>query len=85
MQIIARVSVNPLPVHIYVVNPTREVWSHSDEDGTFDVISIEDIAAGDPTQLNATNVPVSSFITPACHGHMQCNEVDSLGKALVDT
>ena len=62
MQIIARVSVSPLPVHIYVVNPTREVWTHSDEDGTFDVISIGDIADSDPTQLNATSVPVSKFI-----------------------
>lgn len=49
----------PLPVHIYVVNPTREVWSHSDTDGTFDVIAVADIAAGDVTKLNATNVPVS--------------------------
>ena len=48
----------PRPVHIYVVNPTREVWTHSDVDGSFDVIAIADIAAGDVTQLNATNVPV---------------------------
>ena len=59
LQIIARVSVSPLPVHIYVVNPTREVWTHSDTDGTFDVIAVADIAAGDVTSLNATNVPVS--------------------------
>lgn len=45
-------------MHIYVVNPTREVWTHSDTDGTFDVIAVADIAAGDVTQLNATNVPV---------------------------
>ncbi|DBA84773.1 TPA: hypothetical protein ACH3X1_005812 [Trebouxia sp. C0004] len=55
--VIARVSVGPLPVHIYVINPTREVWSHSDTDGTFDVIAVADIAAGDVTKLNATNVP----------------------------
>ena len=56
MQIIARVSVSPLPVHIYVVNPTREVWTHSDTDGTFDVIAVSDVAAGN---LTATKVPVS--------------------------
>ena len=56
LQIIARVSVSPLPVHIYVVNPTREVWTHSDTDGTFDVIAVADIAAGN---LTATKVPVS--------------------------
>ena len=53
----------PLPVHIYVVNPTREVWSHSDTDGTFDVIAVADIAAGDVTKLNATNVPVSLTVS----------------------
>lgn len=47
---------SPLPVHIYVVNPTREVWTHSDTDGTFDVIAIADVAAGN---LTATKVPVS--------------------------
>lgn len=46
-------------MHIYVVNPTREVWSHSDTDGTFDVIAVADIAAGDIANLNATTVPVS--------------------------
>ena len=56
LQIIARVEVSPLPVHIYVVNPTREVWTHSDTDGTFDVISVADVAAGN---LTATKVPVS--------------------------
>lgn len=55
LQIIARVEVSPLPVHTYVVNPTREVWIHSDTDGTFDVISIANVAAGN---LTATKVPV---------------------------
>ena len=58
VQIIARVSVSPLPVHIYVVNPTREVWTHSDTDGTFDVIAIADIANANVTTLNATKVEV---------------------------
>ena len=62
LQIIARVEVSPLPVHIYVVNPTREVWTHSDTDGTFDVISTADVAAGN---LTATKVPVSL----ACTSH----------------
>lgn len=56
LQIIARIEVSPLPVHIYVVNPTREVWTHSDADGTFDVIAIADVAAGN---LTATKVSVS--------------------------
>ena len=59
LQIIARVAVSPLPVHIYVVNPAREIWTHSDTDGTFDVIAVADIAAGDVTTLSATNVAVS--------------------------
>nr|QOL01286.1 putative extracellular protein TR9_087 [Trebouxia lynnae] len=66
--IIARVSVSPLPVHIYVVNPTREVWTHSDTDGTFDVIAVADIAAGDVTSLNATNVP--GLVREGGHGKL---------------
>ncbi|KAL3150830.1 hypothetical protein ABBQ32_000588 [Trebouxia sp. C0010 RCD-2024] len=64
-QIIARVSVSPLPVHIYVVNPTREVWTHSDTDGTFDVIAIADVAAGN---LTATSVP--GLVREGGHGKL---------------
>lgn len=49
-------------MHVYVVNPTREVWIHSDEDGNFDVISISDIAAGNPAQMNAIKVPVGKHM-----------------------
>lgn len=55
MQIVARVSVSPRPVHIYAVDLTQEVWTHSDADGTFDIFSVDE-----PSQLNTSNVPVST-------------------------
>ena len=45
------------PVHLYFVENAGEVWSHSDTEGVFYVISVADV-----TQLNAT-VPVSSRLT----------------------
>ncbi len=52
MQIVARVQVGARPVHIYSVVGT--VWSHSDAQGTFDVIAL-----AKPTVLNTSSVPVS--------------------------
>jgi hypothetical protein len=49
VQIIDRVQVGPLPVHLYAIVETLEVWSHSDMTGTFDTISITA-----PNALNTT-------------------------------
>ena len=43
--------VGPLPVHLYAIVETLEVWSHSDMTGTFDTISI--------TAPNALNMTVA--------------------------
>ncbi|KAL0017780.1 hypothetical protein WJX77_011291 [Trebouxia sp. C0004] len=65
-EIVARVEVNPRPVHIYVVNPTQEVWSHSDTYGTFDIIAV-----GEPSELNTT-VPDTVYIPG--HGKLLLDE-----------
>ena len=52
-QYVSRVRVGARPVHLYFVEDAGEVWSHSDAEGTFYVISINDV-----TKLHAT-VPVS--------------------------
>ncbi len=65
MQIVARVSVSPRPVHVYAVDLTQEVWTHSDTDGTFDIFNLDE-----PSQLNKTNVPVSALqhtVVQQCH------------------
>ena len=65
VQIVARVSVSPTPVHIYAVDLTQEVWTHSDTDGTFDIFNLDE-----PSQLNKTRVPVSAtqhtFVQKCC-------------------
>ena len=55
-QYVSRVRVGARPVHLYFVENAGEIWSHSDAEGTFYVISINDV-----TKLNAT-VPVSPLL-----------------------
>ena len=41
-QVINRIQVAPRPVHMFAVPETLQVWAHSDAEGTFDVISIDE-------------------------------------------
>lgn len=45
LQIVARVKVGALPVHGYNVPQLGEFWLHSDIDGTFYVISVDNVNA----------------------------------------
>ena len=40
MQFVTRVAVGSRPVHLYWVQETGQLWSHSDAEGTFYVISL---------------------------------------------
>lgn len=40
MQIVARIKVGARPVHLYSVNQTSSIWSHSDAEGSFYVIPV---------------------------------------------
>ena len=59
-QIVGRVRVGALPVHGYSIIQRREYWLHSDIDGSFFVISLDNI--------NATEAPVAGFKTNTGHG-----------------
>lgn len=61
-QIVDRIQVQPRPVHIYTIQQTQQVWSHSDATGNFSIISIS--RAG---SLNST-VPVSLYPKPCLIG-----------------
>ena len=52
----ARVEMGALPVHGYAVTQTKEFWSHSDYDGSFWTISVDDVS-----QLNTSDIPVSTL------------------------
>lgn len=42
VELIDRVPMGARPVHVYAVFYRNEVWAHADEDGTFDVLAIDD-------------------------------------------
>ena len=52
MQIVARVQIGASPVHIYYVNETSTAWSHSDNQGTFFVL----------TPQSATNITLTTTV-----------------------
>ncbi|BDA42283.1 hypothetical protein COCOBI_03-1700 [Coccomyxa sp. Obi] len=61
-EIVGRVKVGALPVHGYSVVQLKQFWSHSDIDGSFFVISLDNI--------NATAASVADFKTKTGHGKL---------------
>jgi hypothetical protein len=60
VQIVARIKVGARPVHIYSINQTSSIWSHSDAEGSFYVIPVNN-----SQNLTATAiVPVSFSMRP---------------------
>ncbi len=55
LQVAARIRVGGRPVHAYSINQTNTVWSHSDAEGTFYVIAVNN----SQNLTVATTVPVS--------------------------
>ena len=52
------------PVHLYSVNQTNSVWSHSDAEGTFYVIALT--ASSNLSVVAKVPVGASKFCHPTC-------------------
>lgn len=62
-QVAARIRVGGRPVHAYSINQTNTVWSHSDAEGIFYVIAVNN----SQNLTVARTVPVSSFKCQSSH------------------
>jgi hypothetical protein len=67
-QIVARIKVGARPVHIYSINQTSSIWSHSDAEGSFYVIPVNN-----SQNLTATAI-VPSYINVRAHGKLVVND-----------
>jgi hypothetical protein len=54
-KVVSKVSVGPRPVHLYAIPELQTIWTHSDGQGTFDVIAMDDVS-----KLSATSIKVGS-------------------------
>lgn len=61
-EVVARVKVDPNPVHLYSIPSLGEIWTHSDELATFNIIHLSNLSA------DAEHVPASLRI--AAHGKL---------------
>lgn len=70
-KVASRVLVGPRPVHSYAVYTRNQFWTHSDGDGFFYVVDLEDIA-------KHSGKPVKVKIDEANHGKLLWDESGSL-------
>ncbi|KAK9840520.1 hypothetical protein WJX84_006832, partial [Apatococcus fuscideae] len=61
-QVVDRVQVQPRPVHIYTVQQTQQVWSHSDATGNFSIISV--------SKAGSLNSTIPSYASIPGHGKL---------------
>jgi hypothetical protein len=67
-QVVARIKVGARPVHLYSVNETSTVWSHSDAEGVFYVIPLDN-----PQNLSV-NATVRAYTDNPGHGKLVVNQ-----------
>ncbi|KAK9840521.1 hypothetical protein WJX84_006832, partial [Apatococcus fuscideae] len=60
--VVDRVQVQPRPVHIYTVQQTQQVWSHSDATGNFSIISV--------SKAGSLNSTIPSYASIPGHGKL---------------
>ena len=60
-QVVGRVRVGPLPVHGYNIPQLGQFWAHSDIDGTFYIIPVDNING------SAATVAVRAVMWPFCN------------------
>lgn len=70
-EVVSRVLVGPRPVHSYAVHTQNQYWTHSDGNGFFYVINLDDID-------NHTGKPVKVKVDEANHGKLLWDESDLL-------
>lgn len=67
-QVVARIKVGARPVHMYSINQTSSVWAHSDAEGTFYVIPVDN-----PENISVTTT-VRSYTNKPGHGALAVND-----------
>jgi len=69
--VVSQVYIGPRPVHSYGVYPRDEYWAHSDGDGHFYIIKLDDID-------EHTGKPVQAKVEEANHGKLLWDEDENL-------
>jgi hypothetical protein len=67
-QVVARIKVGARPVHMYSINQTSSVWAHSDAEGTFYVIPLNN------SQNISVATTVRSYTNNPGHGKLVVND-----------